>query len=156
MKLLSYIILILSIQASGEEIKGAFGFKFGEIYNAPKDKAKMIYEVIPKIPYRKFQKYKIAVTSEQKIYLIQSEYTAPTNEEALNELKILEQHLFQKYEKIPKEGIIIRGIQKKNKNDCEKKIYIKDKSISIFLREKTITLLYLDEPPPPPKESDAL
>jgi len=99
----------------------------------------MFYRVTPKIQYRKFQTYDISVTSDQRIFLIRSEFTAPTEEEAQEEIKIIEQNLFQKYGKL-----IIPVKNGSNKCDYHGEIIINDQRIGIVRDKKIVRIIYRD------------
>ena len=158
-KLLILLICILmsnvyAQKPPAKKITGAFGFNFGQTIRINPGNLIMFYRVTPKIQYRKFQTYDISVTSDQRIFLIRSEFTAPTEEEAQEEIKILEQNLFQKYGKLT-----TPAKYPPNETDYYREIIINDQKIAIVRDKKIVRIIYRDnilgqEQNPPKKQND--
>lgn len=145
--LLLLISIILTLNSYTQEpafsktIRGAFGFDLGETYNINPNQLVMFCKVKPKLPYRQFQHYDISVTSTQKIFLIRAEYTATSDQDALNEISILENNLYQRYGKIAS-----KVKNSSNKNIYHKEIVIEDRVIGIVLEGRTVRIMYRDHP----------
>lgn len=89
MKLLPYIILFSTIQITGEEIKGAFGYSFGAKYIVENPK--------PKIQFRNFKEIELIKDQSGRIYQIKSKTSFDTWQETENEYNTIQSLLKQKY-----------------------------------------------------------
>ena len=149
MKSIFIFILLISITANAEEIKGAFGYNLGSKY--------IIENPKPKVQFRNFKDIELIKDQNGKVYQIKSKISFPSWTETEKEYKTIQYMLSQKYQKKPFEiyhselktinfttseydatSIITACEYRKTKLERETKIELK------IVNYRTIEIIYTD------------